>query len=218
MAVLVLGLLAEKPMHPYEMVQTTICRREDRLVKFRPGTLYHAVDRLAADELITVHEVRREGNRPERTVYTITDAGRAALEANLEEILGRHPAEYPELYLALAEAHGLPRRRVIDLLTARLEAMRADLLDITTATDEAHAKGTPEMFVLDAGCRIATMRAQIDWLAELLDRLRDGRIDWLDDPGFTYPAAAPGAPSTAAKSTAAKSTAATSTTEKESTR
>ena len=48
-AILVLGLVAERPMHPYEMFQTTIEREEDRLTKIRPGTLYHTVDRLAAD-------------------------------------------------------------------------------------------------------------------------------------------------------------------------
>ena len=40
-AILILGLLAERPMHPYEMFQTTVERREDRLAKIRPGTMYH---------------------------------------------------------------------------------------------------------------------------------------------------------------------------------
>lgn len=190
LAVLVLGLVAERPMHPYEMVQITLERREDRLVKFRPGTLYHTVDRLAAASLITVHEVRREGNRPERTVYTITDAGARALEQSLERILGRHPTEYPELYLALAEAHSLPRSRVVELLTGRIGAMRADLDEITAVARAARAMGTCEMFFLDAGCRMTTLAAQIDWLEDLLDRLRRGTIAWLDDPGRPYGPAA----------------------------
>ena len=56
-AILILGLLAERPMHPYEMFQLTIDRREDRLLKVRPGTMYHTVDRLSAQELIEVHEI-----------------------------------------------------------------------------------------------------------------------------------------------------------------
>ena len=199
-AILVLGLLLERPMHPYEMVQTTVARREDRLAKFRAGTLYHAVDRLSENGLIEVHEVRREGNRPERTVYAITGPGREALTENLERILETRPEEYPELYLALSEAHGLPRDRVVELLERRVATMRADLADVEAAVTEFRAHGKPEMFFLDGGCRIATLTAQIDWLDDLVDRLRTHRIDWLDDPDSPYlvptqpnPATAPNA-------------------------
>ncbi|ATD70410.1 MULTISPECIES: PadR family transcriptional regulator [Gordonia] len=185
-AILVLGLLLERPMHPYEMVQTTVARREDRLAKFRAGTLYHAVDRLATNELIEVHEIRREGNRPERTVYAITEQGRRALTENLERILETRPEEYPELYLALSEAHGLPRNRVVELLERRVATMRADLADVEVAVAEIRSRGKPEMFFLDEGCRIATLTAQIAWLDDLVDRLRTHRIAWLDDPDSPY--------------------------------
>ncbi|MFW0784240.1 PadR family transcriptional regulator [Gordonia sp. CPCC 206044] len=193
LAILVLGLVAERPMHPYEMFQTTIERREDRLAKFRPGTMYHTVDRLAAKGLIEVHDVQREGNRPERTVYAITDLGREALRDSLEQILERHPVEYPELYLALSEAHGLPRARVIELLRRRLEAMRADHDTMTEAVAQVRERGRPEMFYLDAGCRIATLRTQIEWLDDLVDRLENSTIEWLDDPDSPY-CGTPGTP------------------------
>ncbi|MHC3002998.1 helix-turn-helix transcriptional regulator [Gordonia sp. GN26] len=185
-AILVLGLLLERPMHPYEMVQTTVARREDRLAKFRAGTLYHAVDRLAENGSIEVQEVRREGNRPERTVYAITEAGRGALTENLERILETRPEEYPELYLALSEAHGLPRDRVVELLERRVATMRADLADVEAAVAEFRSRGKPEMFFLDGGCRIATLTAQIAWLDDLVERLRTHRIEWLDDPESPY--------------------------------
>lgn len=191
MAILVLGLLCERPMHPYEMLQTTTERREDRLLKFRPGTLYHSVDRLSVNGLIEVHEVVREGNRPERTVYSITDAGRDALRESLEEILARHPAEYPELYLALSEAHGLPRRRVVELLRQRRIRMREELDGMTAGMEAVRAQGKPEMFYLDMSCRLATRRAQLDWLDDLIARLErgdldSGGIDWLDDPSSPW--------------------------------
>nr|WP_237421737.1 PadR family transcriptional regulator [Gordonia sp. SID5947] len=185
-AVLVLGLVAERPMHPYEMFQTTVERREDRLAKFRPGTMYHTVDRLASQGLIAVHDVQRAGNRPERTVYSITELGRRTLFESLEEIVARQPVEYPELYLALAEAHGLPRARVVELLSTRLEAMRAELAELDSGAAAVRERGTPEMFFLDIGCRIATLRAQIDWVDDLVDRLRNSTIEWLDDPGSPY--------------------------------
>lgn len=47
LAVSALGLLLERPMHPYETVQLLLARWEDRLVKVPPDSLYHVVDRLA---------------------------------------------------------------------------------------------------------------------------------------------------------------------------
>lgn len=186
MSILVLGLVAERPMHPYEMVQTTLARREHRVAKFRAGTLYHAVDRLLGSGLIEVHEVKQEGNRPERTVYTVTEAGLQALESSLERILERHPLEYPELHFALSEAHNLPRQRVVELLTERVSAMRVDRDAVQEMFDTAHADGVPEMFYLDLGCRAATLTTQIEWTERLIDRLAADRLDWLDDPGHPY--------------------------------
>ena len=79
LGVAALSLLVEEPMHPYEMYQLLIARHEDRLVKVRPGTLYHAVGRLEEQGLVTATGTDREGNRPERTTYTISAAGREAL-------------------------------------------------------------------------------------------------------------------------------------------
>ena len=185
-SLLALGLVVERPMHPYEIFQTIVERQEDRLAKIRPGTLYHAVDRLASQGLIEVHEVQREGNRPERTVYAITADGRRVLADSLEQTIASHPVEYPEIYLALSEAHGLPRTLVVELLEKRVAAMRGELDIVVSARDGAAGRGVPEMFYLDVGCRLATLRAQIDWIDDLIERLRSNRIEWLDDPESPY--------------------------------
>jgi DNA-binding PadR family transcriptional regulator len=139
---------------------------------------------LSDKELIEVHDVEREGNRPERTIYRITATGRAALARSLEQLLEGHPTEYPQLYLALSEAHGLPRSRVIELLTTRLTQMCAELENLRVGAAEAADSGKAEMFYLDIGCRITTLSAQIDWLRGLLERLTNHSIAWLDDPDF----------------------------------
>ena len=47
-----LALLTERPMHPYEMYQILLLRKEDRIVKVRPGSLYHAVNKLEEGGLV----------------------------------------------------------------------------------------------------------------------------------------------------------------------
>ncbi|GAB2638908.1 PadR family transcriptional regulator [Gordonia jinhuaensis] len=185
LSVLVLGLLNERSrMHPYEMVQTLIARHEDRFANVRPGSLYHAVDRLTEMGLIRVADVERQGNRPERTLYETTDAGVAAMTDRVAGMLASSKQEYPELFLAVAQAHELDRRTVLEMLAQRLDAMRSELDDITGARHTLLAAGKPELFYLDLGVRITTLTAQIGWLEELVEAMSTGAMVWTDDPDF----------------------------------
>ena len=75
LALAVLALLFERPMHPYEMAATMRERHKEESIKLRYGSLYTVVETLQRDGLIEPHETSRDGRRPERTVYTLTDAG-----------------------------------------------------------------------------------------------------------------------------------------------
>ena len=145
LGIAVLALLVERPMHPYEMFQTLLQRGEDRLLKVRPGSLYHTVDRLAHAGLVHAAGTDREGNRPERTTYEITVAGRGALSDRIAEILGTPDREYPLFPVALAEAHNLPADDVVGLLRKRIAAREADIAELDrvrgSRTDRGSAAG-----------------------------------------------------------------------------
>ncbi|RZS64757.1 PadR family transcriptional regulator [Agromyces ramosus] len=178
LAVSALALLAERPMHPYEMYQLMLQRREDRVVKVSAGSLYRAVERLAADGDIAESGVEREGNRPERTVYTITASGRDALRSTLEQMLGEFVNEFPEFPVAIGEAHNLPPERVADLLDERAARIRdfADLLD--TGLRHIAAKGVARYRVLNVHYTRAMVAAELDWLERTIAELRDGELTW----------------------------------------
>src|SRR3954453_10040591 len=85
----VLRLLADEQLHPYEMQQRIREHAIDKVVKDAPGALYHAVARLAEQGLIEPVETSREGRRPERTVYAITEAGRDEARSRLRAFTTR---------------------------------------------------------------------------------------------------------------------------------
>ena len=77
-ATLVLAVLLDQPMHPYEMLVRLRKRRDDRLVRLNPGAVYHAVDRLERDGLVERVSCADDA----RGAYArLTDAGRAKLHA-----------------------------------------------------------------------------------------------------------------------------------------
>src|SRR5947209_11951103 len=86
-ALTVLSLLRLRPMHPYELQRFIRDWKKDAFLDLKRGSLYHAIGRLERAGLIAVVETTREGKRPERTVYRITDAGEGELSAWLRELL-----------------------------------------------------------------------------------------------------------------------------------
>jgi DNA-binding PadR family transcriptional regulator len=178
LALSALALLAERPMHPYEMYQLMLQRREDRVVKVSAGSLYRAVERLAADGFIAETGVEREGNRPERTVYAITPEGRDAVRSTLEQMLQEFVNEFPEFPVAIGEAHHLPPDRVAHLLEERVARIREFAALIDAGLGHIAAKGVARQYVLDVHYTRAMLAAELDWLEHTIDELRSGHLDW----------------------------------------
>jgi len=76
LALAVLSYLTQRPMHPYELSRTLRDNDDVRSIKFNHGSLYMVVGQLFRAGFIAGQETTREGQRPERTVYALTDAGR----------------------------------------------------------------------------------------------------------------------------------------------
>ena len=174
----VLALLMERPMHPYEMYQTLIQRSEDRVVKVRPGSLYHSVDRLTKHGLVRSIGTEREGNRPERTTYEITETGQLSFGERISEILGTPMNEYPEFPLAIGEAHNLPRATVLQLLNNRLLLLRADLSFIDAGLADVRAKDLDRRYFLNIEYMKAVAEVEIAWVERLVQDIELGTLPW----------------------------------------
>jgi DNA-binding PadR family transcriptional regulator len=178
LALSVLALLEERPMHPYEMYQLMLSRREDYLVKIRPGSLYHTVDRLVEQAMVSAEGIDRAGNRPERTTYRITDTGRAALRGRISELLRRPIREYPIFPLALAESHNLPREDVARLVTERVRCLVQDITEFDALRDWAVTHQVPRRYWLVLDYLRAQADTEVTWLRGLIGELLDGSLPW----------------------------------------
>ena len=178
LGVAALGLLVERPMHPYEMYQLLMQRHEDRLVKIRPGTLYHTVGRLAAAGLVEPTGTARDGNRPERTTYAVRPEGKAALEARIKDLLATPVNEYPCFPQALGEAHNLPPGVVLELLETRLTALEASLAILGSDAALAGARGVDKNTGLMWATSNINCSAEIQWVGGLRANIADGTIPW----------------------------------------
>jgi DNA-binding PadR family transcriptional regulator len=165
-------------MHPYEMFQTMLQRREDQNVKVRPGTLYHQIGRLVDLGYAEALGTAREGNRPERTTYAITDHGRTALEDGLRRMIAEPADEYPEFQLAVSHVDNLSAEDAATALRARARALRTEREQYDEAATGLQAKRLADRFWLDVSYVRAMLTAQIEWLDAAADRIASGDIPW----------------------------------------
>ncbi|HET7304978.1 MAG TPA: PadR family transcriptional regulator [Segeticoccus sp.] len=174
----VLAVLNEGPTHPYEMLQKLRRRHDDRIVRVRPGSLYHVVEWLRTRNLVEVVATGRAGNRPERTAYRITSAGDAALRARIRELIGCPAAETSPLLVALAESHNLFRVGVLDALRQRAEALEAQLAELDGLIDTARAEGSGEAHWLSLDYLRVLTAAELEWARGLSSRIDSGEVAW----------------------------------------
>jgi DNA-binding PadR family transcriptional regulator len=179
LALAVLSCLSERPMHPYEISQTLRQRGKDQSIKLNYGALYSVVESLAKAGLIQARETVRQGRRPERTIYQITDAGHAEHEQWLSSLLGTPEREYHALEAGLALLGGLPPDEVPRLLEDRVVKLRVELASVLESLRIAEELHVPEIFVVEAQFREAMLRAEIDFAGSLAARIREGAVGGL---------------------------------------
>ncbi|WP_067535976.1 PadR family transcriptional regulator [Nocardia crassostreae] len=189
LAIAVLALLEEKPMHPYEMYQLLMNRHEDELIKVKPGSLYHGVGRLADSGLVVAEGTDRAGNRPERTTYRITEAGRVALRERITGILRRPVQEYPIFPVALAESHTLPADEVSTLLNERITWLEGRKTELEAMRDWAAKREVPRRFWVVLEFLRSRACTEADWLRAFIAELESGELPW--DPTDPAPTTRP---------------------------
>jgi DNA-binding PadR family transcriptional regulator len=174
LALAVLACLVERPMHPYEISTTLRTRGKERSIKLNYGSLYSVVGALEKHGLITAQETVREGRRPERTVYAVTEAGLAEFEDWLAELISTPTSEPSSLEAALSLAAGLPPDEVARLLQQRCQRLEIDVAGLQAGVDLSRAQGLPDLFLVETLFSIAMLKAELDFVRTLAADIRSG--------------------------------------------
>jgi DNA-binding PadR family transcriptional regulator len=174
----VLRLLAERPQHPYELRQRMRDEGLDRMIKVTHGALYYAVESLVKAELIAPAGVSRQGRRPERTVYEITDAGREAAGDRLRELLATVAPEPTTFGAALAFLSLLPAADAVRRLELRAVLLEGELAASSTRHDALIEHGVPAIALVEMRHHHAHLQADLELTRSICDDIRRGRMSW----------------------------------------
>jgi len=176
-ALVILALLFERPMHPYEIRRLARHRGKGDLVDLRPGSLYRTIERLERAGLVEPVETTREGRFPERTVYRLTEHGREELEDWMRELISTPMRDFPQLLQAMATLPVLEADDARVQLEARVVHLEGELVAMQTMMRRLDGV-LPRLFQLESEYAVVLWRAELEWVKALVEDLRTGRLTW----------------------------------------
>jgi DNA-binding PadR family transcriptional regulator len=177
-ALTVLSLLSEEPMHPYQ-IERVIRERHKAWAMGKTRSLYHAVDRLVADEMIQPLETSREGKRPERTVYTITELGREEHRAWLIDLLEQPAPEHPLFLIAVSFLAYLPSPAALEALRIRAVALEGQIAGVEVWNRALNQElRLPRAVTIEAELHLALHRAELEWVRSIVVEIENGKLHW----------------------------------------
>ena len=182
LALAVLSYLSRAPMHPYELSRMLRDHDDVRSIKFNQGSLYMVVKQLARAGFIAEQGTARAGQRPERTVYAITDAGRHEARDRLRELVEVPQHEYPHFVAALSLIAALPPGDIVTLLGSRLRRLAEQRAEIRDGIDRALAGGLHPLFQVEEEYRLALLDAESAFVEQFIGRITDPKTGW--GPGW----------------------------------
>ena len=177
LALAVLACLSERPMHPYEMATTLRERGKDQSIKLNYGSLYTVVEALQQHELIVAQETEREGRRPERTVYRLTDAGRMELIDWVSELISAPAKEYTRFEAGLSLVGVLPPEDVAALLLQRCGALGLGISQMRSTIQFASEHGLQRVHLIEIEYSLAMREAELAWTRQLADEIASGTLE-----------------------------------------
>jgi DNA-binding PadR family transcriptional regulator len=178
LAVAVLSLLHAGPLHPYAIQRLIKEWGKDQVINVgQRANLYKTIKRLQDAGLVAVLQTERDQRYPERTVYELTDAGRAAAPAWITDMVAAPRNEFPQFPAALSFLMLLAPDEALRALEQRAAALTGALRDVE-ASLEQFGGTLPRVTLMDDEYERAVTSAELAWLTGIIEDLRSGRLTW----------------------------------------
>lgn len=173
LALAVLTVLWNQPMHPYGMMQVLQQQRKHDAVRLTIGALYSVVESLSQHGLIRAAGSEQHGHRPTRTMYALTDEGIDEATRWVRALLADPIVEYPGFMAGLSFLAFLPPPEVVELLRARIRELNGTIDELESAIQQSAA---PAILLVEKEYALAITRAEVVFTRSLIGRIESGTL------------------------------------------
>jgi len=164
----ILGLVAERPRHGYEIEQVIEERGMREWTEVGFSSIYYLLKKLERKGLVEGQLAEAERGLA-RKVYRVTPAGEEALRAGVLDALAVPRRCYPPLQLGLANLPGVPAAESLDALWQYRDALSARLEHVRTRREILQ----PLPDQVDAMFDYSTtmIEAERQWIERFIERI-----------------------------------------------
>jgi DNA-binding PadR family transcriptional regulator len=167
----ILGLLADRPMHGYDL-KGLFEREVAPRTQLNFGQVYATLERLQRDGLVTPEVVNQE-ERPDKTVYELTDAGRSELEEWLATTTDPDLDLRNETFLKIIVARRLPGGDPLAVIASARRKYFEELHKWTLDRDQVEQAGEDAATLLMLELAVQRLDAFLKWLDRCEELLRE---------------------------------------------
>lgn len=184
---LVLGVVrAQGETHGYQVRRELLSWSADRWANVQPGSIYHALKKLAKDGLLTEAGTTGTGTGPERTAYRITPDGETEFFTLLSRGLSDPTPGSDYLSAAVTFLTCLHRGTAIHLLEQRLITLEGTRKSAAHSTDSWASMGKPAHVTELARLWLLAAEMEVRWTTGLITRLKNGEYEMADDSPTSF--------------------------------
>ncbi|MFC0528101.1 PadR family transcriptional regulator [Phytohabitans kaempferiae] len=163
---MILGLVSwMQPVHGYDVRRELLSWSADKWANVQPGSIYHALRKLAEEGLLREVATEQVGSRPARTTYEITPKGQGEFDNLLRGYWWEMKSVTDPFFAALNFLPALPREEAVAALYNRAAQLRAANEGVAVAAEKGWLREKP---------------AHVTWMWELMVARNNGEIAWCE--------------------------------------
>lgn len=168
----ILGVLDQHNVHPYDIKRFLKRYKWDYLFQISDAKIYYAFESLEKGGFVEVSEVVENEKTPTKTIYQITEAGRAQIEKELEKVLKKDVHSFKLIYPALLFFNYAEKERLLQLLDERRQRIEKELHQ--SFEENKHPEGSITAHITQNAIHHLTI--DLEWLTSLFQKIQNDEL------------------------------------------
>jgi DNA-binding PadR family transcriptional regulator len=174
--------------HGYQVRRELLGWSADKWAHVAPGSIYHALKKMAGERLLEEVETDTEAKGPGRIAYRLTADGEHEFHHLLTSMLADmgDAQNVGALQAAITFMPTLPRAKAVSLLRHRITQLDGQRANATDLLENGVSWGHPDHVTALYRLWVASVGAELDWAKDLVRRLENGEYVMAGDDGTAF--------------------------------
>ncbi len=169
-AAIILGIVQERPLNAYELIKVLSTLRTKDWYEIADSTVYATLKSLEKRSFLS-GEIKKDGNMPDKTVYSITCDGEVALKETLEAFISEFQYDLVPFMIAGFFFKVLGKSTALDCLEKRLVFLKKSSDGIAERLKVIGNEGVPQYVLCDVEHSYLIVQSEITATEKMIKAL-----------------------------------------------